>query len=445
MKTGSSPEPRPVPRLPSCLPAVVLLFACGAPETPAPALSPAAPPEPGPELRMTGVRMNMIPADGEAVALTAERADANREWTRVRLFRVHARAEGGERGLFLSASTMDAPLDGTGAIQLTAPGISGADGMALRADEGVWDRAAGRMEMRGNLRLRQDSQGFTLHAQAGVFHPGGKEGQLGGPVTGARGGIRFEGRELLFRNGGARVELSGGVVVTSDHGVIRCERLSATALPGGGGRWEERISSAACEGSASIASGDWNGTANRIGWNPRASLMTLEGDPVVTGQGVDIRGERIAWDQPASRFTVSRPVIHAQRGAAGGAVQARAADLVWSAATKTGEFTGGAQLTERDTTIECDRMEVTLDDQNQASQLHGKDNVRIRRGRIRAQSGELIYERSGQEIVLTGRPELRDGGSVIRGEAIRWNRSTGDVRVEKARAHIESGDAFGQP
>lgn len=91
--------------------------------------------------------------------------------------------------------------------------------------------------------------------------------------------------------------------------------------------------------------------------------------------------------------------------------------------------------------LEADKLTVILDSQGALRSAMATGNVRIRQGERQATCRKAVYQPARQEILLTGDPELRQPGAVVRGETIMFRLDTEVLTSTPGYLRLETGGA----
>jgi lipopolysaccharide transport protein LptA len=102
--------------------------------------------------------------------------------------------------------------------------------------------------------------------------------------------------------------------------------------------------------------------------------------------------------------------------------------------------TGNVVVRRVDLTVCCDKFEGTADDKWQWQKLVCVDDVRARRGEETMWSDRAEFSPTSNDLVLTGRPIVKRGQSVIEGQRITVNVKDDRARVTNPRGRLETSE-----
>jgi lipopolysaccharide export system protein LptA len=178
-------------------------------------------------------------------------------------------------------------------------------------------------------------------------------------------------------------------------------------------------------------------------WDETSGQLVLTGAPeVVRGRDL-LRGRRIVVGVRDDTLEVDEPRLSAPRGRPVRTGEVRAARMTLGPGGRTARFERDVQLTDGSLAARSDLLVAALVPEApgrpadlSAVTLTGR--VVATRGTQRAEAGEARWSAVGGELVLTNRPMLSDGGDVVRGSRIVFDRERGAARVEAAVARVRA-------
>ncbi len=105
------------------------------------------------------------------------------------------------------------------------------------------------------------------------------------------------------------------------------------------------------------------------------------------------------------------------------------------------ECKGNVVVRRRDVLLCCEYFEGIADDQWQWQKFICKNDVRAQRPDELVESDEAVFELGSSNLLLTGRPRLQRGQSLLAGERIVVDVNTNEAHIEKPRGRIEQADS----
>jgi lipopolysaccharide transport protein LptA len=103
---------------------------------------------------------------------------------------------------------------------------------------------------------------------------------------------------------------------------------------------------------------------------------------------------------------------------------------------------GHVAITRDDLTITCDTLETLHDDKWGAKKMTCLENVVLKSKDGRTTSEKAEFDNESRDLVLTGNPVLYQGGSVIRGEVIKYNLNDEQFDVKKFRGVVDQSSSM---
>lgn len=101
---------------------------------------------------------------------------------------------------------------------------------------------------------------------------------------------------------------------------------------------------------------------------------------------------------------------------------------------------GNVVLRRSDLLVCCRRFEGTRDERGQLQRLLCIDDVRARRGEETMWADRAEYRPDTADLVLTGRPLVRRGQSLLVGDRVTVNVKEEQARIERPRGHVATED-----
>jgi lipopolysaccharide transport protein LptA len=102
--------------------------------------------------------------------------------------------------------------------------------------------------------------------------------------------------------------------------------------------------------------------------------------------------------------------------------------------------TGNVVVRRSDLLVCCDKFEGVANDDWQWQKLVCVDDVRAQRGEETMWSDRAEFEPNTSDLVLTGRPMVKRGQSIIEGDKVTVNVKDDRARVTKPRGRLETGE-----
>jgi len=103
--------------------------------------------------------------------------------------------------------------------------------------------------------------------------------------------------------------------------------------------------------------------------------------------------------------------------------------------------TGNVVMRRRDVLLCCERFEGVADDKWQWDKFTCTTDVRGQRPDELMESDDAVFVLGTNNLVLTGRPRLQRGTSLLAGEKIIVDVQTNEAHIEKPRGRIEQADS----
>ena len=103
---------------------------------------------------------------------------------------------------------------------------------------------------------------------------------------------------------------------------------------------------------------------------------------------------------------------------------------------------GHVVVTRDDLSITCDTLETQHDDKWGAKKMLCLENVVIKDKENRATAEKAEFDNQSRQLTLTGSPVLYQGGSIIRGDVIKYGLDSQEFEVKKIRAVIEHASSM---
>lgn len=103
---------------------------------------------------------------------------------------------------------------------------------------------------------------------------------------------------------------------------------------------------------------------------------------------------------------------------------------------------GHVMITRDDLSISCDTLETQHDDKWGAKKMLCLENVVLKSKDGRTTSEKAEFDNQSRELTLTGNPVLFQGGSVIRGETIKYSLDTEEFEVKKIRGVVDQSSSM---
>ena len=139
--------------------------------------------------------------------------------------------------------------------------------------------------------------------------------------------------------------------------------------------------------------------------------ITAEGARLEMGSGAVIVAEtaRLSADGDGE-------ATHVRASHVGQSLTIQAEHTRWDLGSRTSEFVGGVKATQGELSLSCDRATLQYADDETVQRAVAKGQVVVTRGGHRA-TGEMAVLEAGR-LTLTGKPQLSDGRSVMKGTQI---------------------------
>lgn len=277
-------------------------------------------------------------------------------------------------------------------------------------------------------------------------------GALAAPAAGGET-VELSSRTLTLHSGRKLALAEGEVVATTRDFVLRCREAEAHYGE------DRRVNRLVARGEVHVvrATDGLEARAERGEYDHLTGVLTLFDQPVVTRDGDVLRGEQMVVALREDRLEVTRPRVSLAERPGRAAAEVEAEHLVSREGGDRSTFERQVLIRQGDLTARGDRLFVTTqrawrrDARPRAAPaaIDEADSARVRlltlvgnvdavRGTQQAQSSRAVYDVDTGDLVLEGRPVVRDGGDVLRGERIVIDGATGNARVERAVARVRT-------
>lgn len=268
-----------------------------------------------------------------------------------------------------------------------------------------------------------------------------------GPAAGAAATTTAAGQEIRIRCTG-KLELqrrTNCAVFHEDVEVVRGTlKLSADEMLVFFEPKTKRAQSLVASKNVTVRDKESCAKGTKLTWHAATQIATLYGDPKVSivAKKITISAERGVFYQRENQVETQgggylvgppSPALTADnvqpRSAAPAQAESKPVEIVWKGTllykgnTQTAVFSDDVQLVRGDVNLQCQELEVLLDDKgNEVKKLHAKENVRIRRGPAQGTGDRFTYLSAEAEAELVGEPQavVKHQGVVMHSKVLRF-------------------------
>jgi len=224
-----------------------------------------------------------------------------------------------------------------------------------------------------------------------------------------------------------RLTFTGHVEITSGAERLRAESVDLTLETP-----RHTLRRMVAKGAVRLIYGAYTATAAQADFDAPSGRSTLTGGAKIWGAGREVAGERIDID--TTRRTVAVVAGHLLVPAEGTrpAVRVAAATIAADDLRGVAHLKGKVEVVSGERHLWGDEITVHTDRKSGAvSRIDAVGGVRVVDGDRRGEADEAHYDLPHHDLTLTGKARLVEGGNEIRGERIRLDLVTRQVRVER--------------
>lgn len=248
--------------------------------------------------------------------------------------------------------------------------------------------------------------------------------------------IELTSDSLSLHPGSRNAVAEGNVVARSPTFEVQCAKAEATYAAGERRTLETLV---LLDGVRVRRTDGVVATSERATWTRSDGKLVLDGSPVVE-RGVDvIRGERITFVGGGDEIGVERPrvVLADERERP---VKVQAGKLTLRDDGRKARFEKDVRIDDGRWTSTSDRADAVLSargEQRTLASIALQGHVEARRGTQHATAERAHWDAQSGDVVLEGKPVVRDGTETIEGERIVLQAATGKARVETATIRLK--------
>lgn len=232
--------------------------------------------------------------------------------------------------------------------------------------------------------------------------------------------------ELLNREG--RAIYSGHAKAVRDATTVTCDTLTVFY---GAGRDVSRIEAV---GNVRATDGDRLATGGKAGWDNVTGVLVVDGEPRAVLGTRTVEGERVTFTTGLDKIeiTKARTLAPAERTAQGASVEIDADLLVLEDRKSTAVWKGNVRARRGPTLIKAPELTAHYDAQGAVTKVQARGGVEATDGDKWARGQRADYDNARGVLVVTGKPEARQGPNTMRGSKITFVTGKDLLEVENA-------------
>lgn len=388
---------------------LLVLCLAGCRMAPAPGSSPAAQ---APEVTLFGVQMLGYRQGELAQVVRAAEVRYQRHLGQMEAVgEVELRSRGGVVG-----QTARAQLDlrgqtasGQEPVRVAGPGFS------LSAQRFSLDSSAERVTFAGQVRS--------------ASQPDAGSGVLSRPVV-----VSADQLEVFSRD--SRAVYSGHARAVRDHTTISCERITLSYSQG------QEVRQVLAEGQVEVVDGELWARGDRADFDNQSGLLVMTGSPQARLGQAQVAGKRISFTTGTERVEVEEARTAFEDPAPGGAaprrVQVDAPRLELNRRSQQAVWSGKVRARRGETRIHAARMVAHYGEDREIRRLEATGGVEVFDGERFAKGERADFDNRTGVLVMTGRPEARQGANQMRGSRVTFTLGTDTLEVTDAVTVIHS-------
>ena len=224
-----------------------------------------------------------------------------------------------------------------------------------------------------------------------------------------------------------RLTFTGHVEITSG-----TERLRAASVDLTLETPRHTLRRVVANGTVQLIYGPYTATAEEADFDARSGRSTLTGGAKIWGGGREVAGDRIEIDTTRRTVTVIAGYLLVPAEGTRAAVRVKAATIEVDDLHGVAHLKGKVEVVSGERHLWGDEITVHTDPKSSTvRRIDAVGGVRVVDGDRRGKAEEAHYDLLHHDLTLTGKARLVEGGNEIRGERIRLDLATRQVRVER--------------
>jgi len=238
--------------------------------------------------------------------------------------------------------------------------------------------------------------------------------------------------ELLNKEG--RAIYTGHAKAIRDTTTVTCDTLTVFYAAG------HDVSRIVAVGHVEAVDGDRTATGERANYDNLTGILVVDGNPQARLGKRTVKGDRVTFTTGLERVEVTqaKTVAPSEASAQGATVEIDANLLVLEDQKSTAVWTGNVRARRGPTLIKAPELTAHYDEQGVVTQVQARGGVEATDGDKWARGQRADYDNARGVLVVTGKPEARQGPNRMRGSKITFRTGKDTLEVENATTVLQA-------
>lgn len=230
-----------------------------------------------------------------------------------------------------------------------------------------------------------------------------------------------------------RATYVGHATAVRDGATLTCQRLEV--------QLDDRrdVKTITASGDVVVVDGDRRATGEAATWDNATGVLVVTGQPTARQGLREVTGQKVTLTTGVDRVEIEQPRTRVER-ADGGVASALTVDadrLVLEQARATAAWTGHVKVTRGPTVLTAPELVAHYDERGDITRVQAKGGVEATERDRWAKGQRADYDVKKGVLVVTGKPEARQGRNRMKGSKVTFFPGTDFIEVENATTVIE--------
>lgn len=226
-----------------------------------------------------------------------------------------------------------------------------------------------------------------------------------------------------------RATYLGRATAVRDGATLTCQRLEV--------QLDDRrdVQTITATGDVVLVDGDRRATGQAATWDNATGVLVVTGQPSARQGLREVTGQKVTLTTGVDRVEIEQPRTRAE--SADGGVTVDADLLVLEQARATAAWTGHVKVTRGPTVLTAPELVAHYDERGDITRVQAKGGVEATERDRWARGQRADYDVKRGVLVVTGKPEARQGKNRMKGSKVTFFPGTDFIEVENATTVIE--------